>query len=460
MREEWTEKYRPRSLDQVVGNDDGVRAAKRWAESWRTGAPRKKALVLRGEPGTGKTSTALAIAHDMDWDYIEMNASDSRNAASIRAVAGLGAVNQTFSSTGEFLSAAKGRMKLVIIDEADNFFGKLDYGGAKAIVEVIKEAGQPIILIVNDYRELTRKSPAIKSLADVATFRRLGRGDMLKVLKEILRMEGVDAAAEVLHAIVENAGGDLRAAINDLQMMVEGRKTISSADTEPLGKRNQETEVRQALASMFRADSVRAARDATLQLDEAPDDLILWIEENIPSEMRTLEELSTAFDFVSRSDIYLARTKRLQHYGLWSYAKDLMTGGVVLSRRARAAARAAEYKYPGQFIMLRRAKELKTVRNAVARRLAEHMHTSSRCMLESNLELISRATRNDSELMIQLARKLDLGEAEVAFMLGESPYSPKVTGVLAAAKSEEDTARDRSRGSQSASRAGGFSLKF
>lgn len=460
MREEWTEKYRPRSLDQVVGNDDGVRAAKRWAESWRSGTPRKKALVLRGEPGTGKTSTALAIAHDMDWDYIEMNASDTRNAASIRAVAGLGAVNQTFSSTGEFLSVAKGRMKLVIIDEADNFFGKLDYGGAKAIVEVIKEAGQPIILIVNDYRELTRKSPAIKSLADVATFRRLGRADMLKVLKEILRMEGVDATAEVLHAIVENAGGDLRAAINDLQMMVEGRKTISSADSEPLGKRNQETEVRQALGSMFRAESVRAARDATLQLDEAPDDLILWIEENIPSEMRTLEELSAAFDFVSRSDIYLARTKRLQHYGLWSYAKDLMTGGVVLSRRSRAGAHAAEYKYPGQFIMLKNAKELKTVRNAVARRLAEHMHTSSRCILESNLDLISRATRNDSELMIQLASKLDFGEAEVAFMLGESPHSQKVTEVLAVAKSEESTARDESRGFQSASRARRSSLKF
>lgn len=444
----------------MVGNYNGVRAAKRWAESWRAGTPRKKALVLRGEPGTGKTSTALAIAHDMGWDYIEMNASDTRNATSIRAVAGLGAVNQTFSSTGEFLSVAKGRMKLVIIDEADNLFGKLDYGGAKAIVEVIKEAGQPIILIVNDYNELTRKSPAIKDLAEVATFRRLGRGDMLKVLRDILRTEGVDASAEVLDTIVENAGGDLRAAINDLQMMVEGRTTISLADSEPLGKRNQEAEVRQALAKMFRAESVRAARDTTLQLDEAPDDLILWIEENVPSEMRTLEELSAAFDFISRSDIYLARTKRLQHYSLWSYAKDLMAGGVALSRRSGAAAHAKEYMYPGQIRMLKRAKELKTVRNAVARRLAEHMHTSSRCMLESNLDLISRAARNDSELMIQLARKLDLGEAEVAFMLGESPHSPKVTEILTAAKSEEATARDEPRGSRSASRARKSSLRF
>ena len=96
MPEDWTEKYRPASLAQVVGNDRAVRTMRRWADSWENGAPKKKALVLKGEPGTGKTSAALALAEDYGWDVIEMNASDHRNADSIRRVAGLGAVSETF----------------------------------------------------------------------------------------------------------------------------------------------------------------------------------------------------------------------------------------------------------------------------------------------------------------------------------------------------------------------------
>src|SRR5512136_787242 len=161
MQDEWTEKYRPKSLSQIVGNEYAVSSMRRWGESWRRGSPRLKALVLRGEPGIGKTSAALALAKDMGWDFIEMNASDHRNAASIKAVAGAGSANQTFSASGEFLSSSRGKRKLIILDEADNLFGHEDSGGAKAIVDTIRESGQPIVLIVNDFYELSRRAPAI-----------------------------------------------------------------------------------------------------------------------------------------------------------------------------------------------------------------------------------------------------------------------------------------------------------
>src|SRR4030042_1023837 len=173
MQDEWTEKYRPKSLSEIIGNDNAVRLIRRWADSWARGTPRLKALVLRGEPGIGKTSASLALARDMGWDFIEMNASDHRNAASIQKVAGAGAVTQTFTPDGDFLSSVHGKRKLVIIDEADNLFGNQDRGGAKAIVDTIRDSGQPIILIVNDYRELTRKASAIKTLSERVEFRRL-----------------------------------------------------------------------------------------------------------------------------------------------------------------------------------------------------------------------------------------------------------------------------------------------
>src|SRR4030042_2261731 len=102
-----------------------------------------------------------------------MNASHHRNAASIQKVAGAGAVTQTFPPDGDFLSSVHGKRKLVIIDEADNLFGNQDRGGAKAIVDTIRDSGQPIILIVNDYRELTRRASAIKALSGGGIFNRL-----------------------------------------------------------------------------------------------------------------------------------------------------------------------------------------------------------------------------------------------------------------------------------------------
>ena len=264
MQDEWTEKYRPKSLTQIIGNESAANAMKRWGESWKDGMPRIKALTLQGDPGTGKTSAALALARDMGWDAIEMNASDHRNAASIKKVAGLGSAGQTFSLTGEFLSSTKGHRKLVILDEADNLFGREDYGGAKAIVETIRESGQPIILIVNDYYELTRKASTIKSLTEKITFRSLDEKSVAKALASVALQEHVTVSTAVIEQIAKNSGGDLRAALNDLQMMVEGKVIIEVEDAQAMGKRNQKKELDESLRAMFGARTLKEARDATL----------------------------------------------------------------------------------------------------------------------------------------------------------------------------------------------------
>jgi replication factor C large subunit len=435
MQEDWTEKHRPKSLAEIVGNDQAIRALRRWAESWAAGTPRYKAIVLRGEPGTGKTSASLAIAHEMGWDVVEMNASDHRNADSIRRVAMMGAISQTFSPTGEFLSSSKGMRKVIILDEADNLFGREDFGGAKAIVETIKESGQPIILIVNDYYELTRKASALKTLTDKANFYRLDRRSVTLLLKRVCEKEGVVVDSAALDSVAQNAGGDLMAAVNDLQMLVEGRSTVSSADTGALGKRNQEKELGAALRAMFGATTVKAARDATLDVDLTPDELEKWIEEGIPREFRTAEELAAAFDSLSRSDVYLGRTRRLQHYRLWAYAKDMMSGGVALSRGTGQRPYVEDYGFPQQFIVLSRAKGQRTARESVCRKLGSVLHASPRRIAESTLPYLSEMARRDSDFLVRLAVGAGLEEDDVAYMLGADPDSEAVSKVAARVKS-------------------------
>jgi len=61
---DWTEDYRPKSLDEVVGNERALIELTKWASLWNSGIPKKRALILSGKPGIGKTSCALALAND------------------------------------------------------------------------------------------------------------------------------------------------------------------------------------------------------------------------------------------------------------------------------------------------------------------------------------------------------------------------------------------------------------
>jgi replication factor C large subunit len=442
MQDEWTEKYRPKSLVQIIGNEAAANAMRRWGESWKNAVPRTKALTLQGEPGTGKTSAALALASDMGWDAIEMNASDHRNAASIKKVAGLGSAGQTFSPTGEFLSSNQGHRKLVILDEADNLFGREDYGGAKAIVETIRESGQPIILIVNDYYELTRKASTIKTLTEKITFKSLDEKSVIKALASIALREHITISEATLDQIAKNSGGDLRAAVNDLQMMVEGKTVIEKEDAQAMGKRNQKKELDESLRAMFGARTLRDARDATLDLDETPDDLEKWIEEAIPPEMPNPEDMAEAFDALSRSDIFLGRTRRHQYYGFWPYAKELMTGGVALSRRHGSRPNVYDYRFPGYFILLSRSRGPRAARESITSKMVEFLHTSKREINESMLPYLSILAKNDSELLVKLSRDLALDEGDIAFLLGEEPDSDRVQMIVSRVKGDEMTRPD------------------
>src|SRR6266571_4230258 len=383
----WTEKHRPKTLDDIVGNPTAVAELRKWAEAWQRGRPEKRAVVLQGDPGVGKTSAALALANEMGWSIVEMNASDSRNAEAIRKVATRGAVLQTFSDTGEFLETEKGGRKLIVLDEADNIFGREDKGGVAAIVEMIQKTQQPVVLIVNDYYALTRRSSSLKRLCKTIKFQGIHDDAMKNILRTIAEREGLEAAPDVLDVIVERASGDLRSAINDLESIAIGRKEVRAASTKSLGYRDRELTIFPVIEEILRSGDARRAREAVRDLDETPEDLILWIDQNLAHE------------------------------------------------------------FPYYLIQMARSRAQRGARNSVASKFARYLHASQSLVRTDVLPVLKALFAGDEELRIQLTAELGLDEREVAFLLDEAEASHAVKHLLEkAAKIAHPKAREAAAG--------------
>ncbi|MCK4949009.1 MAG: replication factor C large subunit [Thermoplasmata archaeon] len=429
---EWTEKYRPATLDKVVGNKAAVADLRKWAETWEVGRG-KKAVILAGGPGIGKTSAALALANDLGWGVVEMNASDTRNATSVRKVAFLGALGETFTSEGEYASSKEGRRKLIVLDEADNLFGREDAGGIGAITETIRASKQPIVLIVNDYYALTRRSSAIKSLCKTIRFEPLKSSEIKTALREIAKKEGFKIDEEALDHITERVGGDMRAAVNDLQSLAEGKTEVTHDDVVALGYRDVRKTIFESVRDILSSGSCRKSRESCMALDEAPDTLILWIDENLPLEYREPSDLCAGLDSLSKADVYLGRVRRKRHYRLWAYASDLMTCGVSVARKGSAYGQ-GRYRFPLWLSKMSRSRSVRRTLRSVSEKIGGETHTSSNLARTDILPGFTYIFLNDFEFRVSMTASLELTEREVSFLLGEKEDSTAVKQTVEQAK--------------------------
>lgn len=412
----WVEKYRPKGLGDIVGNGAAVAALKKWAASWENGVPEKRAVALTGKPGIGKTSAALALAADLAWGVIELNASDARNEEAIRRVAGAGAINETFRDDGAFIKASSGGRKLIILDEADNVFGKEDKGGVPAILEMIRATRQPVVLIANDYYALTRRASSLRSLALEIRFQSVRSNSIEKVLRTMAVTEGVEVGPEVVRTIAEGARGDLRAAINDFEGVARGRKVVTAEAAASIGGRDDRTTAYAMVGEVLHTFDLKVARKALRDLDESPDFALLWIEENVPAEYRHPEDLAEAFYYLSRADVMLGRTVRRQYFGLWSYASDLMAGGVALAKSERLHGW-TRYQFPSWLLQMGRSKAARRRRQETYSKLGAYFHTSRREVGSSIAPYLPVLMNSDFDLAVNVTAGAALEAEDLADLL-------------------------------------------
>ncbi|RQG96845.1 replication factor C large subunit [Natrarchaeobius oligotrophus] len=413
---DWTEKYRPTTLSEVRGNNKARDKLEEWAESWDD---HRDAVIVHGSPGVGKTSAAHALANDMDWPVMELNASDDRQADVIERVAGEAAKSGTLTAGGA------GR-RLVILDEADNFHGNADYGGSREVTRVVKNASQPIVLVANEFYDM---SQSLRSSCETIEFRDVSKRSIVPVLRDICRREEIEYDEAALEKIAESTSGDLRSAVNDLQAVAEeaNRLTVDDVVT---SARDRTEGIFDFLDALIKEEDAEGALRASYDVDETPDELLNWIEDNVPKDYEG-PELADAYGFLSNADRWLGRVRATQDYSFWRYATDNMTAGVAASRRESKGGW-TRYGPPSYWSKLGRTKGTRNTRDAIAGRIAEREGTSVATARREIMPFLAAMTHHcrNRELTVRMAAAYDLDEGEVSFVTGSGKDTNKVQSVV------------------------------
>jgi len=401
----WTEKYRPRRILDVAGNEEAKKKYVAWVNSWVRGKPTKKAALLYGPPGCGKTSIVFATAQEFNWELVELNASDVRSKEAIEA--------RVFSSsrTG---SVAGYSGKIILLDEVDGISPREDAGGLQAILELIERSAYPVVLTANDPWD-----PKLRPLRDVCElieFRKLGKRDVVRVLESICAKEGITCDKEVLSAIAENAKGDLRAAINDLQTLAAGRKSISLADLQVLGERAEQESMFEVVRTVLTARTPEQALSVTRLPSLDYEMLLQWLSENVIYQYEpSLQAIADAYDALSWADVMLSRMKREQQWALLSYALELMTAGVA-SARQRPPFKFVKYSFPEKLRLLSRMKEQREKFRRAVRLAARNLHVSTSTFKMEILPYIRVIYEHDRRRGEEILEKLGVRREDLEFV--------------------------------------------
>jgi replication factor C large subunit len=360
----WIEIYRPKKFSDLKGQVDAVEKIQSFLKNFGKG---KNAMVLYGPPGTGKTTLAYVAAAEANAEIFELNASDLRNKDKLREV---------LRPALEQKSLLKDK-KIILVDEVDGI-SKEDWGGLPELISLIDNSSWPIILTANDVWDKNFNS--LRKECELVQLKEVDYKTVKDVLTSILKKENKTLDNNILTGISVKARGDLRAAINDLQIACDMEDPSKILDNE----RNKEMDIFNALRLIFK----EKPNESTLRIFDSVnmplDQIMLWIEENIPAEYKGTE-LAKAYRALSLADVFKGRIYKQQYWRFLVYENILLSYGISASKEGIKRG-FTNYKKPDRIlkIWLNNQKNAKKV--TIARKYAEYVHIGEkRAMFEFSI---------------------------------------------------------------------------
>jgi len=417
----WVEKYRPKSFSEIVNQEEAKQIlaswicarfkapqefCTRWAKRRDKEIKEARAVLLWGPPGIGKTTLVHALAKEIGYELVELNASDVRTGERIRQVVGRGLREASlFGYAG----------KIVLFDEVDGLHVKEDLGGLEAILNLIETAKVPIVLTANN--PFDPKLRPLRDISLVVGLKRLSEDEVVEVLKRICASEGAKCEEEALRSLAKSSYGDLRAAINDLQLYLAGRKVLTVDDIKRAGERNPQLSMFEILDRVYKARWFDEARAVSFNPSFDWEQYFVWALETIPVVYKDLEVMSEAFDRLSKADMFIGIVKRTQEWELLSYAMELALGGVSQVKNKPRLPPFIRYGFPQRLLLLAKSKEARRRREMVVEYLARNLHVSKALVNAEIFYVLSALAKKDERVVERLARALGISPLDIKNLL-------------------------------------------
>lgn len=386
----WVEKHRPKYFGDIRGQSQAVEKLRKFVREFKRRG-KKKSIILHGPPGTGKTTMAYVIANELNAEVFELNASDLRNKQNIKEILKPATEQKSLTKTG----------KIILVDEVDGISG-IDRGGVSELKKIMDSTSYPIIITANDI--WNKKFSTIRKKAEMVKLGEIDYKTIKGLMIEILRKEKKFLSGDFLTNLAIKSKGDLRAAINDLQMAVglpEPSKVL-------FDERNKETDIFNALRMVFKGKPNKAILRVFDSTDKSIDEIILWVEENIPAEYSG-EELAKAYDALSKVDIFKRRIYRQQYWRFLVYENALLSYGIASAKKTSKSG-FTSYKKPSRILKMWINNRRIDKKKSIVKKYAKYVHIGEKRALKEF------PTMKNFLLKSEVQKELRLSEEEVEYL--------------------------------------------
>jgi len=392
----WIKKYLPKNSSEITGQTKAINKIMNFLEL----KPKNKSLFVYGPTGTGKTSSIIVIAKERNLEIMEVNASDTRNKASIHSLIGAAANQASLFHKG----------KIILIDEVDGVSGTKDRGAFAEIKKIVKSSVYPVIFTATDAH--IDKLKELKKISILVEFNPLNSDDCFAHLKKICEKEKIKFEENDLKSLAMSCNGDLRAAINDLQTY-SNKDEFNPDSSDYFLQREQKDSIQKALFKIFKTLKPDVSLSSFDSVDMNPDELLEWVTYNVPKEYLDIEDLSNALDNISLADVFRGRIRRWQYWRFLVYIFQLLSVGVSLSKTKKYA-NTPEYTRSKKGLQIWQYNMKTAKKKSVAAKLAEVSHLSLKQAFNYVDSL--KVMMKDSSFKSQIIKDLELEDSEIEWL--------------------------------------------